>query len=149
MLIRTGNRHDFDQLIELLTAFKGESPHEIHEGRDVPHLTNILTRCLHGGIILVAEDNKKIVGTIVAMIIPDIWFPKIHRLIELAWYVYPEYRNTTAGARLFTEYQRHAESLLSVKRIKNYSLSLLRQSPPINLEKRGFRLEEQTYIAGE
>ena len=148
MIVRLADKHDIPHIQRLLVLFQAESPHKKYGAPDADYLNRILTRCLLGGVIVVAQDNKQIVGTLISIIQSDLWFPNLQRLIELAWYVEKDYRNTTAGSRLINEYIKQANMLKDDSRIENYSISLMKNSPDINLTKRGFSLEERTFVSG-
>jgi GNAT superfamily N-acetyltransferase len=110
---------------------------------------NLLLRCEKTGVCLVAEDQGKITGTILSMRVQDIWVPDVIRLRELAWWVQPEYRSTTVGARLFSEYRRQAQAMLDNKKITGYTITKLSTSPDFDYERRGFKFVEATYMIGD
>jgi RimJ/RimL family protein N-acetyltransferase len=59
----------------------------------------------------IAEDNGKVIGAILGVTGP-LWFaPKIRTAIELAWWVDPAYRITSAGIRLLKTFEDHARNL--------------------------------------
>lgn len=110
---------------------------------------NLLLRCEKTGVCLVSEDQGQITGTILSMRVQDIWVPDVIRLRELAWWVQPEYRSTTTGARLFSEYRRQAQEMLDNKKITGYTITKLSTSPDFDYERRGFKFIEATYMIGD
>lgn len=69
--------------------------------------------------------------------------PEIRVLTEMFWWVVPEYRGTRAGAILFNVFtaygKQHADWVI---------MTLEKDSPvdPKSLEKRGYRLQESSYL---
>jgi len=80
------------------------------------------------------------------MVLPSIWSPQILVLQELAWYVLPEYRNTTIGYRLVKAYLNYAEQLVRNDRIRYYTLNKMVSSPNLKYEKLGFRKIDEIWI---
>jgi len=78
--------------------------------------------------------------------VEDVWLTDRLTMRELAWWVDPEYRTTSAGGRLFIDYQNHCEQLLQAGLIVGYTMTMLEQSPNINLEKRGMDKIESIYM---
>jgi len=85
---------------------------------------------------------------ILSMRVPELWQPNIIRLRELAWYLKPEYRNTTLGARLFAAYCNKADEMLKSNKISGYTISKLHNSPDFDYERRNFKFIESTYMVG-
>lgn len=151
MKIRRLERADYYQVSELLKQFALEAGTQslIKKEYDYEHAYQVLLRCEKGGISFVGQDDGKIKGCILSIILPDLWVPQTLFLREIAWYVSNEYRNTTLGARLFTSYKNAAENLIQTGRIKGFTMSKLRNSPDFDYERRGFRYVESTYMIGE
>lgn len=150
-MIRKINRFDYDTLCEFMIKFANESGIKIYdrENYNYEYARNLLLRCEKTGICLVSEDQGKITGTILSMRVQDIWVPDVIRLRELAWWVQPEYRSTTVGARLFAEYRRQAQQMLDEKKITGYTITKLSTSPDFDYERRGFKFIEATYMIGD
>jgi len=151
MTIRKINRFDYDQLCEFMIDFAVETGIKTfnRESYDYEYAKNILLRCEKTGVSLVAEDQGKITGMILSLRVPEVWMPDIIRLRELAWWVRPEYRSTTTGARLFAEYKRQAQELLDDDKITGYTITKLGTSPDFDYERRGFKFVEATYMIGD
>lgn len=82
-------------------------------------------------------------GFTIAILHPHLFNPRIVVLTELFWWVTPEYRGTRSGALLLQELERvgreHADWVV---------ISLEAKSPvnPGTLERRGYKLWEQTFL---
>lgn len=149
MKIRQLQRSDYNQVIDLMREFSHEAGLDLalHE-EDPRHAHQVLLRCEYSGASLVAEHEEKIVGIILAMRVSDIWFPKIIRLREVAWYIKQEFRQSTLGGRLWLKYCNCAEQLQKQNAITGYTISRLATSPDFDYEARGFRFIESTYLKG-
>ena len=69
-----------------------------------------------GGVIanemsFVAEIDDQIVGFILGIIGPMWFVQRVRVAVELAWWVDPEHRNTTAGIRLLKAFESHATNM--------------------------------------
>ena len=65
---------------------------------------------------------------------------------ELAWYVKPEFRNTTVGYRLLKSYIEYGDELKEDGRIKFFSVSKMDTSPDVKYQKFGFRKKDENWI---
>jgi hypothetical protein len=94
-------------------------------------------------VFLVAEHESVPQGFIVGVLAPHHFNDEILVLTELLWWVRTDYRNTRAGAVLFEGFmdigRREADWIV---------MTLEAKSPvkPETLSKRGFRLQETSYI---
>lgn len=151
MKIRRLERADYEQVQELMKSFAKESGIQSlqQEEYDYAHVREVLLRCEKGGLSFVGTDATSIQGCILSITVPDLWVPKTLFLREIAWYVRPEQRHTTLGARLFAAYKKAAESVLESGRIHGFTISKLAISPDFDYERRGFRFVEATYMIGE
>lgn len=99
----------------------------------------LATKGMEGGTAFIVRKGYEPVGALGALLVPNIYNPNITTLAEMFWYVLPEYRDTRAGALLFSAFERKGEECAD-----EAVLSLLGSST-INmktLEKRGFLLGE-------
>lgn len=148
-MIRYADIKDFDRIIEMLVNYANHAPiaalhNPIYNLRRIQHA---LAGIISNGCIILATDKDDVAqGMLIAAIIPDFWLPQVKTLRELAWWVEPEYRNTTMGYRLMSEYLDYGERLKEAGTVENFTLSLLAISPDLKLEKRGFRNIETTYV---
>ena len=146
-MIRKATRYDIPMLLDLVREYNKEIPIEVYKNKefhDEIHVTNLLFTLIKGrGFILI--DNK-FRGMLLAVVIANVWCPKVFELHELAWWVKPEYRNTSLGGRLWIEFNKKAQEMLDEKRVSSVYTSLMEKSPPIDYEKRGFNKLELKYF---
>jgi L-amino acid N-acyltransferase YncA len=148
MEVRNAERKDFYEIQGLFKDFANAAPVEYYHNPqyNVNHINKTFDYLRIGGIFLVAETDDKIIGFLMAGAVDDVWLPNKKTMRELAWWVDPEYRTTSAGGRLFLEYQNQCEQLLQVDTIVGYTMTMLEESPSINLEKRGMNKIESIYM---
>ena len=150
MIITPITKFDYEDICDMMTEF-ARSCGVSDLNKDVydrDYAKNVLLRCERAGISYIAREDKQAVGMILSMAVQELWQPKIVRLRELAWYVRPEYRGTSVGAKLFVAYKQQAEQWLAKGKITGYTMSKLHNSDDFDYEKRGFKFIESTYLAG-
>jgi len=150
MIIRELQRSDYDAVCELMIEFaRSCGVSDLYkETYDWDYAKNVLLRCEKTGASFVAQAGEDIVGMILSMRVPELWQPNIIRLRELAWFVNPQYRNTTVGARLFAAYKNKAEIMKNEGKITGFTMTKLHNSDDFDYEKRGFKFIEATYMVG-
>ena len=142
---------DYDDLCDMMTEFaKTCGVKDLdRETYDRTYAKNILLRCERTGASFIARNsNNEATGMILSMRVQELWQPNIIRLRELAWYVQPEHRHTTVGARLFAEYKKAAEIMMKEGKITGFTMTKLHNSDDFDYEKRGFKFIEATYMVG-
>ena len=148
-MIRPLERTDYQRVYLLLQEFAQETGlgylGETHY-YDYQHIHQVLLRCERAGVSFVAQNGRQITGMFLSLTLPDLWIPTVRHLKELAWYVQPEFRGTSLGARLFFAYVKEAEKRLEMGHIQGYTMTKLSSSDNFDYERRGMRLIETTYL---
>ena len=153
MKIRTSTRQDDDAIIDALKEFADYQPLgrlqvEAKEYND-HHIRKILDAIRGNGMILIAQSKEgDVAGVFMSIITPDIWLPNMKIMNELVWWVCPHYRNTSAGLRLLKEYTKIGKKMVDSGKIATFTMTLLDNSPEIDLEKRGWDKIETNYVYG-
>jgi hypothetical protein len=147
-MIRLAKHDDTRAIVGLLKEFLKETPYDQagQAGQDVEHLCKIVWSALQNGYIWLAEIDREPVGLLIAFKESNVWLPKAQQLREFVWFVKPEHRNTSIGGRLFLHYCNRADELLTQGKIQGYFTTRMITTDPIDLERRGFRLTERTYL---
>lgn len=143
-MIRLANKHDTTEIIEMMQAFRKES--QINQFKDLDneeYWHELLASIFAGRGFVYIEEGK---GLIIGLIVPSLWCNKTYALHELAWYVKPEQRNTTIGARLFHLFMGEAKKMKQEGRIKYFVMSKLSNSPDIKYDKYGFTKLDENWI---
>lgn len=86
--------------------------------------------------------NEKPIGMIGGLLFPNMFNPNRTTLVEVMWWLNPDYRKTRAGVMLLNEFIKLGDEVAD-----ETTLSLLSTSPVnhASLEKRGFTLEEYSF----
>lgn len=143
-MIRVATKHDKAQIIEMMKLFRAESKIEQFQDLDnEPYWNRLLDTILAGMGIIYIEDGK---GLIMALITHTAWCDKTLQMYELAWYVKPEYRNTTIGYRLLKSYVDYGKKLKESGRIKLFSIAKMVTSPDLKYDKFGFSKLDENWI---
>ena len=139
---------DARHIIKLMQRFLTDTSYNQAEeaSRDVEHLGKLAFTFLNNGYVWLAFDGEEPVGILIAIKEPNMWNPKITQLRELVWYVVPEKRNSTVGGRLFKQYCLKGDELKKQGKINVYFTSMMSSTEACDLERRGFRCTERTYI---
>lgn len=140
--------NDIQDALTLLSEFLLDTPYSQAEAaaRDREHLGRLAYTIHNRGFIWLAYIDKEPVGILMASIEPTMWLPQIKHMREVVWYVKSSHRQSSIGGRLFAEYCRKGEELIDNGTIEGYFTTRMTTTDNINLEKRGFRLVEQTYL---
>ena len=145
-MIREAYKHDLDACVEMMRRYAAESPIEKLKDKkyhNEDHIRSLLFSLMVGrGFVLVDNEYR---GMVAAIVTPNIWCPEVSEVRELAWWVDPEHRNGTIGGKLFLAYGKKAQELVDQERAEVVMISLMPQSPQINLEGRGFKKIDSTY----
>ena len=143
-MIRKATKYDKTQIIEMMKLFRAESHIEQYRDLDnVNYWNRLLDNIFAGQGIIYIEDN---VGLIMGLIVPTIWCDKTLSLHELAWYVKPEFRNTTTGYRLLKAYVDYGKQLKEEGRIKMFTITKMVTSPDIKYGRFGFSKLDENWI---
>ena len=149
MKVRDGNPFDIPALLDMLRQYRELTPLPfLSEADDAIYMTNLLTQLMAGrGVVLIAENNNVPIGMFMASIAPSVWSPDHFVMTELAFWVNPESRGSSAGYRLLSAYVEHGNALKTAKRIHAFFISKMVNSPNIKYEKFGFSKLEETWVA--
>ena len=143
-MIRKATKYDKPQIIEMMKLFRAES--NIEQFQDIdnePYWNLLLDNIIAGRGVVFIEEGK---GLIMAIITHTAWCDKTYQMYELAWYVKPEFRNTTIGYRLLKEYVDYGKQLKKEGRIRVFSIAKMVTSPDIKYTKFGFTKLDENWI---
>jgi hypothetical protein len=110
------------------------------------YVLKLLTTMLAGmGMMFVSERDYEITGMLLAIKQPNIWDPSIIQMNELAYWVEPEHRGSTAGYKLIKAYQNYCEDLVSQGKLESYTISKMVNSPDLDYGRFGFKKQEEMW----
>lgn len=142
--MREATKHDKIQIWEMMLKFRNESGvNDFMHLENQPHFFSLLDNIFAGQGIVYIEEGK---GLLMAIVLPSIWCNKTFALHELAWYVLPEYRNTTIGYRLFKAYLDYAKKLKTIGRIQYFTMTKLDNSSNFDYAKYGFSKKDENWV---
>lgn len=148
MIIREATQSDWLDIKRLMIDFANFNPVEdLREPQyNHKHTDNVLFTLSKQGMMLVAEDEDRVVGMLLASLVGDTWLPHIIRMVEVAWWVEEEYRSTTAGARLLKEYIARGVAMKEAGIISSFTLTTLATTPDLKLQDRGWEVIDYNWI---
>lgn len=148
MIKQIGTMVEARDAIRLLQEFLLETPYlqAPDAAHNMEHLGKIVITVMNHGFIWIAYNDKEPVGLLMAVKEPNMWAPTCYELKELVWFVKKEHRRSTIGGRLFKTFCSCAEQLLAQGKIQGYFTTRMTTTDDIDLERRGFRLTEKTYL---
>ena len=144
-MIREANKFDMPGIIEMLWNYhdSGNIKGLSIESEDTAAriLTHIL---LGGGIALVSEKNDKLTGMLLAIHTPFIWDATKSVMNEVAYWVEPEHRGSSAGYRLLNRYVEICNELKDQGKIHNFTMSQM-EGQTLDYSRFGFKPVEHTW----
>lgn len=148
-MVRAGTHKDAIGITELVIKFltKDNAYTSMTDNPDKDHIYSVIKKLLHIGYVWVYETDKRIVGVLIAIKEPNIWYPDKVFLKEMIYYVEPEYRNTIAGGKLFMSYIKEGARLTKEQDLAGYTATSMETTGrDYNLQKRGFAPKETLYM---
>jgi N-acetylglutamate synthase-like GNAT family acetyltransferase len=147
MNIRQATKYDIDSIVEMLKHYREVSPlTQLREADDREYVNRLLGTILSGlGAIFVA-DRGKLVGMLISIKSNNLWHPRMMELHELAYWVEPEFRHTTAGYRLIKAYCDYGNELKQQGLIGSYTISKMINSPDLKYDRFGFSKLEEKWV---
>jgi GNAT superfamily N-acetyltransferase len=151
MIIRNGNKFDVDEILRMVKAFVMESnlSERIKNNLDTTHVNRLYHHIILGaGVMLVVEDQGKLVGMIAGIKVPNIWDEKDHSLREILFYIEPEHRKGRVAYKMLMEYNKSAQELLNANKISNYTMTKNEFVDKIDYSRFGYSKIEETWAIG-
>lgn len=146
MKIRQATKYDFDDLVKMLWNYHDHGNIKglhVERGNKTPN--KIVTHILAGaGIAFVAEKNDELIGMLLAFKTPFLWDDSKFIMNEIAYWVEPDHRGSSAGYRLLSEYVKYCDQLKEEGRISNYTMSQM-EGQTLDYSRFGFKPIEQTW----
>lgn len=139
------NKFDIPRVIEMLWNYHDSGSIPGLEINDDKSATQILTVIVAGGGIgLLAEKNDELIGMLLALCVPYMWDKSKLVMTEIAYWVEPEHRGSTAGYRLLKEYLKICDEMKEQGRIHFCTMSQM-EGQELNYSKFGLRPVEHTW----
>jgi len=147
-LIRNASPFDIEQILDRLRDYRSHMPYGfLADADDAEHIKTLLTHLMAGqGVVLVADHESRIVGVLIAGVMPSIWSPKHLMLTEFAYWVDEKVRGGTTGYRLLRQYLDEAIKMREAGRIVNCFISKMVNSPDLKYDRFGFKKLEEFWV---
>ena len=146
MNIRIANKNDIqDGIKEIVTAVK-EFPEFTIKGLFVTddYYKQLINLCFDNGMIVVAEEDNKIIGCLMGLINNNI-FTAMQELVTIVTWVHKDKRNSSAFYRMHKLYKDEYTKLKQQNKIDRVLMACLPNKTNIKFEKLGYKLAEKTY----
>jgi len=146
MNIRIANKNDIqDGIKEIVTAVK-EFPDFTIKGLIVTddYYKQLINLCFDNGMIVVAEEDNKIIGCLMGLINNNI-FTAMQELVTIVTWVHKDKRNSSAFYRMHKLYKDEYTKLKQQNKIDRVLMACLPNKTNIKFEKLGYKLAEKTY----
>lgn len=146
--IRPANKFDIADLVRMLKNYRDAAPTEfLRSASDQTHIEALLSALIAGsGLVFVAVNGGITAGMLIAMRHTNVWNPTAYQMSELAYWVEPEFRGSTAGYRLLSEYMHKCDELVKSGGISTYTMSKMVTSPDLDYGRFGFMKLEETWV---
>lgn len=149
-MIRQATKFDRDQVVAMLNRYKLVSPLKFQRTADPAQAYKIFDSIIAGaGICFVADEDGKLTGFLLAVRNVNVWVPDTWAIQELAYWVEPEHRGSTAGYRLLKSYTDYCQELLNQKQISYFTVSKMSNSPDLKYNRFGYEELESTWSVQE
>ena len=146
MNIRMANKNDTqDGIKEIIKAVK-EFPDMSIKGLIVTdeYYKTLINLCFDKGVIIVAEEDNKIIGCIISLLNANIW-TAMNELVTIVTWVHKDKRNSSAFYRMHKLYKEEYTKLKQENKIDRVLMACLPNKTNIKFEKLGYKLIERTY----
>jgi N-acetylglutamate synthase-like GNAT family acetyltransferase len=143
--MRYATKYDLPHFIEMMKAYAKEANIKaLQENQNIDQVKNLFDQMINGRGFVLVDDNLR--GFLAAYVGRNFWNRHIRELHEVAWWVMPEYRNTSIGGRLWLRFNQLAQYMLDQKRVDIVCTSLMPSSPEIDYTKYKFKPLQATFF---
>lgn len=146
MKIRMANENDLQKCVDELVTGIHEFPEFKADGVVVTrlHYDQLVKLCNERGVIVVAEENDKVIGSIMGIVNTNI-VNGLNDLITVINWVHPSRRHSSAFYRMHKLYKEEYTKLKRQHKIDRVLMANLPKRTNVNFEKLGFKPIETTY----
>lgn len=142
--MRYATKYDMPHLVDMMKSYAKESGIEtLQKKQNEGHVKTLFYEMLKGRGFILVDDQLR--GFLAAYITSNFWNSNVRELHEVAWWVMPEYRDTSIGGRLWLRFNKLAQDLLDQKRVQIVCTSLMPSSPDIDYTRYKFKPLQATF----
>lgn len=148
MKIRLATKFDIPQIFDMLRNYRDAGTiggvSDITSEETPLRLMSVIFA--GGGFAFVSEQEGKLSGMLLAIKAPHIWDNTKYEMHELAFWVEPASRGSTAGYRLINAYVDACNDLKDQQQITGYSISQM-DGQTLKYARFGFKRTQETWSA--
>ena len=140
-MIRLATIDDIPQIIPLVEAFSESQ--NMRDDLCIKSTAKVLSMSARDALSLISEHSGRVTGIIAGLKSPNLWNNSKTQIDEIIYYVDPDYRNTSAGARLLKAYSELIKDKCYLSTLK-----LMANSPDLtrHYNKMGYVEIETTFM---
>jgi len=142
LVIRRATHEDVPWLLQELRAFAGWNGLRLFG--DEAHAEALVGQLIETQFVAIATRGDNRLGLIAGVINPHPFNPDLDMATELWWWVTPDARGSSAGARLLDAFDQWADE--SGADLVSFTLESESPVNPRTLERRGYRLAEYQFV---
>ena len=151
MIIREADKFDLPKVIDLVSDFYNAVELDLknYGELDLEYVNKLYHHIvLGGGVAIVAEHGEKLVGIILAVKNPNIFYPDKIVLNEMLIYVDPVHRKSSACYKMLIRYKEIGDKMIKDDKITTYTVTKTEDLDEIKFENLGYRKTEEVWVIG-
>ena len=151
MIIREADKFDLPKVIDLVSDFYNAVELDLknYGELDLEYVDKLYHHIvLGGGVAIVAEHGEKLVGIILAVKNPNIFYPDKIVLNEMLIYVDPVHRKSSACYKMLIRYKEIGDKMIKDDKITTYTVTKTEDLDEIKFENLGYRKTEEVWVIG-
>lgn len=143
--MRYATKYDMPHLIDMMKAYAEEAGIKaLKHNQNESHVRSLFYQMLKGRGFILVDDQLR--GFLAAYVTCNFWNSAVKELHEVAWWVMPEYRDTSIGGRLWLRFNKLAQDMLDQNRVQIVCTSLMPSSPEIDYTRYKFAPLQATFF---
>ena len=143
--MRYATKYDMPHLIQMMKAYADEAGIEtLKQNQNEGHVKALFYEMIKGRGFVLIDDQFR--GFLAAYVTRNFWNNAVKELHEIAWWVVPEFRDTSVGGKLWLRFNKLAQDMLNQKRVHIVCTSLMPNSPNIDYTRYNFKPMQATFF---
>ena len=151
MKIREATKFDLPKVIDLVSDFYNAVELDLknYGELDLEYVNKLYHHIvIGGGVAIVAEHGEKLVGIILAVKNPNIFYPDKIVLNEMLIYVDPVHRKSSACYKMLLKYKELGDKMIKNEEITTFTVTKTEHLDEIKFENLGYRKTEEVWVVG-
>lgn len=129
----------------MMKAYADEAGIEtLKQNQNESHVKQLFYQMIAGRGFVLIDDQLR--GFLAAYVTRNFWNSSVKELHEVAWWVEPEFRETSVGGKLWLRFNKLAQDMLNQKRVQIVCTSLMPNSPNIDYTRYNFKPMQATFF---